>query len=106
MIFRTRGTRRPAGSCGRGSDRMAGLAGLAAAPVVVVSVFRAVLREWPITAVQLVSFTPWLVLPAGLLTGPSVRSADYAVRRVSGTDHAAITATLSVPAAGQAKHCG
>ena len=42
------------------------LAGLAAAPVVVVSVFRAVPREWPTTVVQLVSFTPWLVLPAGV----------------------------------------
>jgi endonuclease/exonuclease/phosphatase (EEP) superfamily protein YafD len=41
------------------------MAGLAAAPVVVVSVFRAVPREWPTTVVQLVSFTPWLVLPAG-----------------------------------------
>ncbi|XTR52669.1 endonuclease/exonuclease/phosphatase family protein [Pseudarthrobacter sp. So.54] len=41
------------------------MAGLAAAPVVVVSVFRAVPREWPTTAVQLVSFTPWLVVPAG-----------------------------------------
>ena len=42
------------------------MAGLAAAPVVVVSVFRAVPREWPTTVVQLVSFTPWLVLPASV----------------------------------------
>jgi endonuclease/exonuclease/phosphatase (EEP) superfamily protein YafD len=41
------------------------MAGLAATPVVVVSVFRAVPRDWPTTVVQLVSFTPWLVLPAG-----------------------------------------
>ena len=42
------------------------MAGVAAAPVVVVSVFRAVPREWPTTVVQLVSFTPWLVLPASV----------------------------------------
>ena len=35
-----------------------------------------------------------------IVTSPSVRSADYAVHRVPGTDHAAIMVTLSVPAAG------
>ena len=63
MMFRTRvrvAPRTPAGGSG-----WRWLAGLAAAPVVVVSVFRAVPQEWPITVVQLVSFTPWLVLPAG-----------------------------------------
>jgi endonuclease/exonuclease/phosphatase (EEP) superfamily protein YafD len=34
-----------------------------------------------------------------IVTSPSVRSADYAVHRVPGTDHAAIMVTLSVPAA-------
>lgn len=64
MMFRTRGRgapRTPAGGAAAGWRLMAGLAG---APVVVVSVFRAVPREWPTTVVQLVSFTPWLVLPA------------------------------------------
>ena len=35
-----------------------------------------------------------------IVTSPSVRSADYEVHGVPGTDHAAITVTLSVPAAG------
>ncbi|HET9348316.1 MAG TPA: endonuclease/exonuclease/phosphatase family protein, partial [Arthrobacter sp.] len=35
-----------------------------------------------------------------VLTSPSVRSADYTVHRVSGTDHAAIIATLTVRADG------
>lgn len=35
-------------------------------PVVVLSVFRAVPAEWPLLVVQLVAFTPWLVVPAGL----------------------------------------
>lgn len=39
---------------------------LVVVPVVVVSVFRAVPAEWPLLVVQLVSFTPWLVVPAGL----------------------------------------
>jgi len=33
-----------------------------------------------------------------LLTGPSVGSTDYVVHRVNGTDHAAVMATLTVPA--------
>lgn len=36
-----------------------------AAPVAALSVFRAVPYPWPTPVVQLVSFTPWLVLPAG-----------------------------------------
>jgi endonuclease/exonuclease/phosphatase (EEP) superfamily protein YafD len=36
----------------------------AALPVLVLSVLRAVPAEWPVLAVQLVSFTPWLVVPA------------------------------------------
>ncbi|HEY8754414.1 MAG TPA: endonuclease/exonuclease/phosphatase family protein, partial [Arthrobacter sp.] len=36
---------------------------LAAIPVAVVSVFRAVPVEWPLLVVQLLSFTPWLTLP-------------------------------------------
>ena len=39
---------------------------LAAAPVSAVSVFRAVPAEWPRPVVQLLSFTPWLVLPAAV----------------------------------------
>ncbi|HSN37612.1 MAG TPA: endonuclease/exonuclease/phosphatase family protein [Arthrobacter sp.] len=65
MMFRTRGHAAPRTPAGRAAARWRLLAGLAAAPVAVVSVFRAVPREWPITVVQLVSFTPWLVLPAG-----------------------------------------
>ena len=38
---------------------------LCALPVAVVSVFRAVPAPWPAPVVQLVAFTPWLVLPAG-----------------------------------------
>jgi endonuclease/exonuclease/phosphatase family metal-dependent hydrolase len=39
---------------------------VAAAPVAVLSVFRAVPAEWPVLVVQLLSFTPWLALPAAL----------------------------------------
>ncbi|XTR52670.1 hypothetical protein ACOM2C_04820 [Pseudarthrobacter sp. So.54] len=35
-----------------------------------------------------------------LVTSTSVRGSAYTVHRVSGTDHAAIIATLSVPATG------
>jgi endonuclease/exonuclease/phosphatase (EEP) superfamily protein YafD len=42
------------------------LALLAALPVAGVSIFRAVPAEWPLLVVQLLSFTPWLVLPAVL----------------------------------------
>jgi endonuclease/exonuclease/phosphatase (EEP) superfamily protein YafD len=42
------------------------LAWVTMAPVVAVSVFRAVPREWPTLVVQLVAFTPWLTVP-GLL---------------------------------------
>jgi len=35
-------------------------------PVAVLSVFRAVPAEWPTQVVQLLSFTPWLVVPAAL----------------------------------------
>lgn len=38
---------------------------LCAAPVAVVSIFRAVPAPWPAPVVQLVAFTPWFVLPAG-----------------------------------------
>lgn len=40
------------------------LASLSAAPVAALSVFRAVPAAWPTPVVQLLSFTPWLVLPA------------------------------------------
>ncbi|SFT67976.1 Metal-dependent hydrolase, endonuclease/exonuclease/phosphatase family [Arthrobacter sp. ov118] len=39
---------------------------LAATPVAAVSVFRAVQVAWPRPVVQLLSFTPWLVLPAAV----------------------------------------
>ena len=42
------------------------LALLAASPVLAVSLLRAVPAEWPVLAVQLVSFTPWLAVPAAL----------------------------------------
>jgi endonuclease/exonuclease/phosphatase (EEP) superfamily protein YafD len=35
-------------------------------PVTSLSVFRAIPAEWPTQVVQLLSFTPWLVIPAGL----------------------------------------
>ncbi|NQD86963.1 endonuclease/exonuclease/phosphatase family protein [Paenarthrobacter sp. CM16] len=35
-------------------------------PVAAVSIFRAVPIEWPLLVVQLLSFTPWVVLPAAL----------------------------------------
>ncbi len=41
------------------------LAVLACLPVAVLSVFRAIPAEWPTPVVQLLSFTPWLVIPAG-----------------------------------------
>ena len=65
MKFPTRGPAAPRTPAGRIQTRWRLLAGLAAAPVAVVSVFRGVPRDWPTTVVQLVSFTPWLVLPAG-----------------------------------------
>ncbi|PTT62200.1 endonuclease/exonuclease/phosphatase family protein [Arthrobacter sp. HMWF013] len=37
---------------------------LVSAPVVALSVFRAVPAQWPVLVVQLVSFTPWLAVPA------------------------------------------
>lgn len=42
------------------------LAVLVAMPVLVLSVFRAVPAEWPVLAVQLLSFTPWLTIPAAV----------------------------------------
>lgn len=45
---------------------LAVLAGVAALPVAVLSVFRAVPLEWPLPIVQVLSFTPWLVIPAVL----------------------------------------
>ncbi|MCT9624336.1 endonuclease/exonuclease/phosphatase family protein [Pseudarthrobacter equi] len=39
---------------------------LAAVPVLVMSVFRAVGAEWPVLVVQLLAFTPWLAVPAGV----------------------------------------
>ncbi|WP_427131013.1 endonuclease/exonuclease/phosphatase family protein [Pseudarthrobacter sp. S9] len=42
------------------------LASLSAAPVAALSFFRAVPAAWPTPVVQLLAFTPWLVLPAGL----------------------------------------
>lgn len=39
---------------------------LAAVPVAALSVFRAVPAEWPVLVVQLLSFTPWLALPAAV----------------------------------------
>lgn len=65
MMFRTRAAAAPRTPTGPAAARWRLLAGLVAGPVVVVSIFRAVPRDWPTTAVQLVSFTPWLVLPAG-----------------------------------------
>ncbi|MCU1516330.1 MAG: Endonuclease/exonuclease/phosphatase [Pseudarthrobacter sp.] len=38
----------------------------AALPVLVLSVLRAFPAQWPVLAVQLLSFTPWLAVPAGL----------------------------------------
>lgn len=42
---------------------------LATAPVLALSVFRAIPAQWPVLVVQLLSFTPWLTVPAaaGLL---------------------------------------
>lgn len=37
---------------------------LATAPVLALSVFRAIPAEWPVLVVQLLSFTPWLAVPA------------------------------------------
>jgi endonuclease/exonuclease/phosphatase (EEP) superfamily protein YafD len=37
---------------------------LAAVPVAALSVFRAVPADWPVLVVQLLSFTPWLAVPA------------------------------------------
>lgn len=42
------------------------LALLAALPVLAVSLLRAVPAEWPVLAVQLLSFTPWLAVPAAV----------------------------------------
>lgn len=42
------------------------LALLAALPVAGVSMFRAIPAEWPLIVVQLLSFTPWMVLPSAI----------------------------------------
>jgi endonuclease/exonuclease/phosphatase family metal-dependent hydrolase len=42
------------------------LAVLASLPVAVLSIFRAIPAEWPTPVVQLLSFTPWLVIPAAV----------------------------------------
>lgn len=42
------------------------LALLVALPVAGISLFRAIPAEWPLPVVQLLSFTPWMVLPAAL----------------------------------------
>ncbi|MCT9867778.1 endonuclease/exonuclease/phosphatase family protein [Paenarthrobacter aurescens] len=39
---------------------------LMALPVAAVSMFRAIPAEWPLIVVQLLSFTPWMVLPAAV----------------------------------------
>jgi endonuclease/exonuclease/phosphatase (EEP) superfamily protein YafD len=44
------------------------LALLAVLPVLVLSVVRAIPADWPVLAVQLLSFTPWLAVPAALAT--------------------------------------
>lgn len=49
----------------RASRRWQVSSALCAAPVAVVSLFRAVPAPWPSPVVQLVAFTPWFVLPAG-----------------------------------------
>lgn len=41
-------------------------AAVVALPVAGVSLFRAVPAEWPLPVIQLLSFTPWLAVPAGL----------------------------------------
>lgn len=46
------------------SSWLAWMALLAAAPVAVLSVFRAVPAEWPVLVVQLLAFMPWLAVPA------------------------------------------
>ena len=65
-MFRDRGRAAPGTPARPAAAGWRLMAGVAAAPVVVVSVFRAVPREWPTTVVQLVSVTPWLVLPASV----------------------------------------
>ncbi|WP_237563566.1 endonuclease/exonuclease/phosphatase family protein [Arthrobacter sp. H-02-3] len=49
----------------RASRRWQVSSALCAAPVAVVSLFRAVPAPWPSPVVQLVAFTPWFALPAG-----------------------------------------
>ena len=41
-------------------------------PVVSLSIFRAVPAQWPTPVVQLLSFTPWLVVPSVLALGPAL----------------------------------
>lgn len=53
------------------------------------------LATWPMEGPPL----PGIVIDH-LVTSPRISSSDYAVHRVPGTDHAAIMATLGVPAAG------
>jgi hypothetical protein len=54
----------------RGRTGLAAVCGwlsvLATLPVLALSVLRAVPAEWPVTLVQLVSFTPWLAVPAAV----------------------------------------
>jgi len=59
-------------SLGRGSVAWSVVALLAALPVAGVSMFRAFPVEWPLVVVQLLSFTPWLVVPSVLAVVLSV----------------------------------
>lgn len=65
MTLRTTGStaaRRPAR---RRSAAWLVLCVLASVPVAGLSLFRAIPAEWPTVVVQLLSFTPWLLIPAG-----------------------------------------
>ena len=58
----------PASSRGRGfAWRLLALAVLV--PVASLSIFRAIPAQWPTPVVQLLSFTPWMVVPAVLALG-------------------------------------
>jgi endonuclease/exonuclease/phosphatase family metal-dependent hydrolase len=56
---------------------------------------RRLLPTWPMDGVPL----PGIAIDH-LVTSPRIASSGYAVHRVSGTDHAAVLATLEIPAGG------
>lgn len=71
-------------------------------PVAALSVFRAVPAEWPTPVVQLLSFTPWLVIPAALALALALPGRRLPVTAAAGLLLGAQLFWLWAPDAGRA----